>query len=55
MSIQGGGGGGGGGGAAAAAAAAARQQCVTVVKNRAGTFFEQVFAIRKVPKVCNCL
>ena len=30
------------------------QKCVTVVKNRAGTFFGHVFAIRKVPKVCNC-
>ena len=40
--------------AAAAAAAAARQKCVTVVKNRAGRFFQQVFAIRSVPKVCNC-
>ena len=30
------------------------QKCVTVVKNRAGRFFGQVFAIRKVPKVCNC-
>ena len=39
--------------AAAAAGAAARQKCATVVKNQAGRFFEQVFAIRKVPKVCN--
>ena len=29
------------------------QKCVTAVKNRAGRCFEQVFAFRKVPKVCN--
>ena len=36
-----------------AVAAAARQKCVTVVNNRAGMFFGQVFATRTVPKVCN--
>ena len=39
--------------AAVAAAAVARQKCVTVVENRTGTLFGHIFAIRKVPKVCN--
>ena len=39
--------------AAASAAEAARQKCVTVVENRAGTLFGHIFAMRKVPKVCN--